>query len=187
VHLVLAGLAASTLLLGGCGFDAPTLQQYTPAHGVNVDQGDLSVRNLLVVASPDGTGIVSASLLSDTNDRLTAVSGRPLTQGDVPGAALDVTLAAPVTLPANELVTLTSPEPLVRVSSPDLAPGHSAELQLTFSSGARASARVPVMGFDDPIYATVSPTPLATAAPVTTPPADAPVAPADTPTVAATP
>ena len=60
----------ASLLLTGCGFNMQTLQQYTPAHGVNVDlqageaNRQLKVRNLLVVADESGKGVLSASIVS---------------------------------------------------------------------------------------------------------------------------
>jgi hypothetical protein len=60
---LLAGLAL--LATSGCGFDAQTLQPYTPAMGVNADVGadrGIHVRNLLIVSRERGQGFVSASL-----------------------------------------------------------------------------------------------------------------------------
>ena len=59
--LVAAALVVVLSGLGGCGMDAQTLQSYTPAHGVNIDEGFLKVRNLLP-ASSDSGGRCSASV-----------------------------------------------------------------------------------------------------------------------------
>ena len=73
-------LAALGLLLvgGACGTDAQTLRPYTPAEGVNVDVGDpadaqnvVHVRNLLIISKAPGSGILSASLVTDGRDELT--------------------------------------------------------------------------------------------------------------------
>lgn len=157
LRLLAAGLGAA-LLLAGCGFNAQTLQEYTPARGVNIDEGNIKVRNLLVVANEDGTGIVSASLVSSRPDELTAVAGTPTLAGGVAGSPLQVTLASPVILPANQLVVLTDQSPTIDVSSPDLTPGLQVELELTFASGAVAKAAAPVASFDDPLFQTASPT-----------------------------
>lgn len=164
------------LLLAGCGFNAQTLQPYTPAHGVNADADTIKVRNLLVVADEGGSGIVSASLLSTETDRLTAVSGRPIKADGTAGAPLTVTTGSQVALSPNQLLVLTAPTPVVTVTSPDLQPGLTAELALTFESGTTIQATAPVMSFDSPIYATVTPTPAAPSAsaePTATPPASA--------------
>ncbi len=158
---LIAGVSAA-LLLTGCGFDAQTLQQYTPAHGVNVDvtagenNRQLKVRNLLIVSDDKGQGIVSASIVSPVADSLVAVSGAPLKDDGTLGSALTATTAGEITLKPDQLVVLTTPEPAVRVSSPDLRPGLTADVTLTFASGRTAQAIVPVMSYEDAIYATVS-------------------------------
>lgn len=157
---VALGLA---LALAGCGFDSATLQTYTPAHGVNVDAGGVKVRNLLVVSKKDGSGIVSATMVSHATDRLSTVAGVPIRQDGTTGAPLTVIMNGQVDLAPSRLVTLTSPTPLVEVSSPDLKPGLTVDLVLTFASGARTQVKAPVMGFEDPIYSTLTPTPRPTA------------------------
>ena len=63
------------LVVGACGTDAQTLRPYTPAEGVNVDVGDPSdaqsvvhVRNLLIISKAPGSGVLSASLVTDGRD-----------------------------------------------------------------------------------------------------------------------
>lgn len=191
---LIAGVGAA-LLLTGCGFDAQTLQQYTPAHGVNVDvtagenNRQLKVRNLLIISDDKGEGVVSASVVSPVADSLVAVSGTPLKADGSKGGALTVTKDGEVALKADQLVVLTTPEPAVRVSSPDLRPGLTVDLTLTFASGRTAQAIVPVMTYENAIYATVSPSPTAvapataeTAAPTEAgTPSDATPSPAHTP------
>lgn len=172
--LRVAGVAAAlgaSLVLTGCGFDAQTLQPYTPAQGVNADvlDGPL-VRNILVIANAAGKGQLSASLLSAKGDTLTSVSGTASKPDGSPASTLQVTGApasggvgaaaafAPVALPAGELVVLTSPATPVFVSSADLKPGLDAKLMLTFSSGAQQTITVPVVDAANPIYASVAPT-----------------------------
>lgn len=184
-RIVVAGLGAA-LLLTGCGFNAQTLQPYTPAQGVNVDTGDVKVRNLVLVSDDEGRGIVSASLISSRADQLTGIQGTPIKDDGTPGAPLTVSGGEPVDLPANQLVVLTNPQPVLSVSSPDLEPGMIADLTLTFASGATTSLRAPVMGYDDPIYETISPAP---ASPTASPAASATAAPSPgaTPTPGTTP
>lgn len=160
---VVAGVGLA-LLLAGCGFNAQTLQPYTPAHGVNVDAGSIKVRNLLLVSDTTGNGIVSASLVSSESDQLTQVTGTPNKADGSPGAPLTVSSAGQITLNPNQLVVLTAPSPAITVSSPDLQPGMTAELSLTFASGTTAEATAPVMSFNDPIYATVTPSPASASA-----------------------
>ncbi len=163
VSTFVAGVGAS-LLLTGCGFNMQTLQQYTPAHGVNVDlqageaNRQLKVRNLLVVADEDGSGFVSASIVSPVADRLVKVEGNAHKMDNSTGAPLNVSGSA-VTLEANRLAVLTDPQAAFTVTSPDLKPGLTVDLTLTFASGLQASAIAPVMSAEDPIYAEISASP----------------------------
>lgn len=75
-----AVVLGATLALSGCGFGAQTLQTYTPAHGVNVDDGGVKVRNLLVVADERGQGVLSGAFATDVDDTLTRVAGTALRQ-----------------------------------------------------------------------------------------------------------
>mgnify|MGYP000882286556 CR=1 FL=1 len=161
VRTVVAGVGVS-LLLTGCGFDMQTLQQYTPAHGVNVDleageaKRQLKVRNLLVVSNESGEGYLSASIVSPVADELVKVEGIAHKSDNSEGGALTVS-GSPVKLEPNRLVVLTDPEPAYTVSGADLQPGLTVDLVLTFASGLEAATTAPVMSSEDPIYATVSP------------------------------
>ena len=156
-RVILGGVAA-TMLLTGCGFNAQTLQPYTPAHGVNVDAGPIKVRNLVLVSDGAGTNVVSASVLSPVDDRLTDIQVVPILAGGDSGTPLDVSTAAPIRLPANQLVVLTDPDPLVEASG-DLTPGLTARVTLGFASGAQADTIAPIQSFDNSIYSTLSPRP----------------------------
>ena len=182
-RMLVAGVGAA-LLLTGCGFDAQTLQPYTPAHGVNATAGVVKVRNLLVVSDAQGKGIVSASLVSPDSDRLTSLTGTPIKADGTTGAALQFSSTTQVALQPNQLVVLTEPQPVIQVSSPDLKPGLTVNLTLRFASGSETTLVAPVASFTDPIYASVSPTPMPTTA---SPTPALPTAPAPTPTPTTTP
>lgn len=157
-----AGVAAAlgaSLLLTGCGFDAQTLQTYTPAHGVNVDVNDVKVRNLLVIANNAGQGRLSASLVSNNRaDTLASVTGYSTNQDGTKAADLMITGANGIALPANKLVVLTGDgAPRVSVSGATLKPGLNVTLRLTFGSGGVQELRVPVLDAQDPIYRTAAP------------------------------
>ncbi|MFT3876864.1 MAG: hypothetical protein QM708_10650 [Propioniciclava sp.] len=169
VRALIAGVGA-TLVLTGCGFDMQTLQPYTPAHGVNIDvktddnNRQLKVRNLLVISDTKGQGVLSASMTSPVTDRLVSVSGTPFKADNSAGTPLTVTQGAAVELKADQIAVLTNPAPVIKVSSPDLRPGLTVDLTLTFASGRTAHAVAPVMSYDDPIYTTVSPAPASASA-----------------------
>jgi hypothetical protein len=160
--LRLAGVTAAlgaSLTLTGCGFDAQTLQTYTPAQGINVDvAGGPKVRNLLLIANASGKGQVSASIVAPTTpDRLAAVAATPIKPDSTLGAPLTVS-AANVPLPAGTLVVLTDAAvaPII-VTGSDLKPGLTAQVTLTFASGAVQQVVVPVMDATNPIYVTAAP------------------------------
>lgn len=150
---------ASSLTLTGCGFDAQTLQSYPPAQGINVDvAGGPKVRNLLLIANASGKGQLSASIVAPTTaDRLIAVAATPIKPDSTLGAPLTVS-AANVTLPAGRMVVLTDTAvaPII-VTGADLKPGVTANVTLTFASGAVQKVVVPVLDAANPIYATAAP------------------------------
>jgi hypothetical protein len=159
-------LAAIVLLLGvsACGKDVQTNKPYTPSEGINLDVGDVAIRNVLIISRTRGSGIVSASLMSRQEpDSLTGVGGTAIKPDGSEGAPLTASLTAPVSID-NKLVVLTD-QSLITVSSPDLAPGLTAQLVLTFARAGEVSIRVPVMDGNAPYYATISPSPAATASP----------------------
>lgn len=161
-RVLLAGLAAS-LTLTGCGFDAPTLRPYTPSFGTNVDAPGVKVRNLLVVARPDGHGVVSASLQADEDNELSDLAARPLLGDDSPGEPLSVR-GDRVALPAGELVVLSDqPNPIVLGG--DFGTDTNIRFTLVFVSGATVDVIAPVVSSDNPVFATVTPAPTPTPTP----------------------
>ena len=161
VVATLLGLALLTLV-SACGMNAQTLQPYTPAEGVNVNVGPtgewVQVRNLMILSREDGVGYVSASIVAEERDALTAVAGHPFKLDGSAGAAFETTMPDPVGLAPGVLVVLTDRE-LIEVKSADLIMGGDAELTLTFSTVGEHTVRVPVVDADQPDYETISPSP----------------------------
>jgi hypothetical protein len=144
----------AALVLSACGMDVQTLHPYTPAHGVNVEQSSVKVRNLLVIADEAGKGVVSASVVSSVDDQLTAVAGVPMkSDGSAAAAPLTVTpTGLPLTIPANTLAVLTAAPTRVSVASADLKPGLLAEVTLTFAKAGQVKLVAPVMHAGAPEY-----------------------------------
>ena len=94
--------AALLLLVSACGMDAQTTQPYTPAEGVNANVGPagkwVQVRNLMILSREDGTGYLSASIVAQERDAMTAVAGKPFTPDGTAGTPFTVTLPDPVGL-----------------------------------------------------------------------------------------
>jgi len=162
-------IASLLVLTTGCGFDAQTLQPYTPADGVNfqlggteADEPTLKVRNLLVIADDTGAGFVSASMVVDLGtDTLRSITGVALNANGTDAGAITVSAFPPVPLNANQLVVLTNLAP-ISVSGP-LKPGLEARLVFTFAQAGEQTIVVPVLDRSDPVYAGVTPSPAASA------------------------
>ena len=153
------------LVVGACGTDAQTLRPYTPAEGVNVDVGDpadaqnvVHVRNLLIISKAPGSGILSASLVTDGRDELTGVTGYAIKSDGSEGAPLTVTLSNTVSIANRAQIVLTDQTP-IEVTSADLAAGNTASLTLTFANAGAVTVVVPVVDGTEPQYATISPAP----------------------------
>ncbi len=161
----------AALALTGCGMDAQTLQPYTPAQGVNADDGGIKVRNLLVVADGHGNGLLSGALTATKADSLVKVSGTALKPNGSDAGALTFT-GGPVAVNASLAVLSSSATPF-RTNAATLVPGLTARLSLTYASGAQTTLVVPVVSSSNPIYTplasavTPSPTPSAPAAETT--------------------
>ena len=153
-------LATCLVVAGaGCGMNAQTLQPYTPAEGVNVDvggQGEVQVRNLMILTRTPGEGFLSATLTATQPDTLTRVSGTAAKADGSDGAPLAVTLAGPVQIEPGRPVVLTD-QPFITVRSPDLKAGLKATLVLRFGTAGEVSIQVPVVDGNQHEYKTVTP------------------------------
>ena len=149
-------------LLGACGFGAQTLQPYTPADGTNLDIGTdaaLKIRNLVIISRAKGEGIVSASLVGNTEDQLTSVTVVPAKPDSSAGTPATATPPAPISLGGGSLVVLTDQQPLLTVRAPDLAPGLSADVTLQFAKAGAVTLRCPVVDGTAGQWQTISPSP----------------------------
>jgi hypothetical protein len=120
------------------------------------------VRNLLIISHAPGEGIVSASIVTDDRDALTAVSGTPIKVDGTEGAPFTATIPNTVSLANGLQVVLTDQAP-VTVKSPDLMAGLDANVTLTFQNAGEVTLRVPVVDGNEPQYATLKPTPTSSA------------------------
>ena len=158
-------VALGLLLVAGCGMNAQTSKPYTSAEGINIDVGDpaqnnlvVHVRNLLVIAKAPGQGVLSASLVTNSRDVLTKVSGNPIKLDGSDGAPFTVTLPNAVTIANGAQVVLTN-TPLIVLTSPDLVVGRSATITLQFQKAGQTTLMVPIADGNQPQYASISPAP----------------------------
>ncbi|HJQ88365.1 MAG TPA: hypothetical protein VJ820_13015 [Propionibacteriaceae bacterium] len=156
------------LVSAACGQDVQTNRPYTPGEGVNVDVGDpanpdkvVHVRNLLIISWEPGQGVVSASIVTDDRDALTAVSGTPIKVDGTEGAPFTATIGSTVSIANGAQVVLTDQAPLT-VQSPDLMAGLEADVTLAFQNAGEVTRRVPVVDGNEAQYATLRPTPTST-------------------------
>jgi hypothetical protein len=157
------------LVSGACGQDVQTNRPYTPAEGINIDVGDpanpdkvVHVRNLLITSWAPGEGVVSASIVTDDRDALTAVSGTPIKVDGTEGAPFTATIPNTVSLANGLQVVLTDQEPIT-VKSPDLMAGLDTSVTLAFQNAGEVTLRVPVVDGNEAHYAALKPTPTPTA------------------------
>jgi hypothetical protein len=164
--------AALVVLLGmlvgftACGMDAQTLRPYTPSEGVNLDVGDnpdldlvVHVRNLMVISKEPGSGVVSASMVTDGSDELTAVSGVPLKTDGTEGTPYTARVSSPVALKSRVQVVLTDLRQPISVQSPDLEAGLTTQITLSFRKAGEVTVLTTVVDGNVPQYASISPAP----------------------------
>jgi hypothetical protein len=154
----LIGMITICLVSASCGFDVQTNRPYTPADGVNLDvgaDGQVQVRNLLIISGEPGEGILSATIYATRPDQLVAVTGSADAL-DGNGAPLTATLPAPITVRPQNYVELTELPPIV-LRSNALEAGLTAQLTLEFRDAGQATIRVPVMAADISYYESIKP------------------------------
>lgn len=156
-----AGLAMG---LASCGFNAQTLQPYTPAEGVNANIGEnpdtsmplVKVRNLMVISKTDGEGFVSGQLTSDEGDTLTGMTAVALGADASPSGDLTVDFPGDVEVKPHEAVQL-SDTVHIKVTGDELVSGFTAEITLTFEKAGETKVIVPLVDGNKPDFKTVQP------------------------------
>lgn len=164
-----AATVAAGLLLGGCSFTSRdlTLEPYAPSDGLQVDLGEVLVRNVLVVSEGDGApGVVSGALVNrGAEDAVVQVEvGATLAELDV--AAGQTVFMGPAGEQEGELVL---------VDAVDTVAGGVIAVGFTDPASDSATLEVPVVLPTGP-YAEITP-PAGTG--VDEPVADASVEPTD--------
>jgi hypothetical protein len=152
-------LTMAVAVTAACGTDQQTLRPYTPAEGVNLDVGGergVKVRNLMILSRTEGEGFLSGTLIAVDRNQLTAVSGKAIKSDGSDGAPLTASIPGPINLDPGVPVVLTA-GPELRVNSPDLQAGLTAEVTLEFNPAGAVTLRVPVVSANEPPYATITP------------------------------
>jgi hypothetical protein len=123
--------------LGACGFGYQTDKVYQPGVGVNDRSGTVDVLAAVVVSSTDGEGTLVASLVNKD-------SAKDDTLVNVTGDGLDVSLSAPLPIPADSLVNLADTG-AISVKGETVVPGKFARLKLTFQNGQETEINAPIV------------------------------------------
>ncbi len=182
-RLLFGAVALLVSALAGCeaGFNAPTLQFHPASNGATVTHNGITINNAFVLGSPPGSTLpaggqagVFLALEAANGDRLVSVTA--------PQAASSVTLpGGSVSLPAQELVNLGGPTPMVVLNelSGPLSGGQTVTLTFTFAQAGVVTLEVPVepAAYD---FATFSPPPTPTPTATVTP--TVPASPSASPT-----
>lgn len=160
-------VVALLFALSACGFGAQTLQEYQAADGVNVDVGvgpngdptedTIKVRNLMILAKPDGSAFLSASLTCLGSDELTDITGSALNPEGAPAGELTFKQPEPIQVADGTPAQLIDDGPITVEG--DLTPGLNAELTLTFAEAGSEQVTVPIIDGSRAAYETVSPSP----------------------------
>jgi len=140
-RLVAGALVLALPLLGSCGFDKATDQEYTQAAGINDRAGDVDVLSAVIVAAQPDSGTFIASLNNNlpTDDfELTGVAG----SGDWSDLTVDPSDLS-IAIPGRGFVNLVNEDPIT--VSGDFEAGQVAELTLTFDSGDSVTMDVPIV------------------------------------------
>lgn len=147
---IAAGALALSAMVGVAGCQYQTLQDYTPAAGVNTAVDGVMVRNLAIVVTGQGEGVLLGTLVVDRADTLQSVNGVALRQHGEPGAPLQVTSTGEVSVGPGAPVVLL--DHAIRISSSDLRPGLTAQVELTFAQAGTVATLVPVMDQQSPEF-----------------------------------
>ena len=141
----------SVALLSGCtaaGKDAPTSKIRQVTDGVEKDSGAIKLRNILLVAQPDGSAVLVGTIVNQdaTADAISSMS--------VNGVAAKIT--GPVALAQNTPVIFSGDSATAHASFPsvNLTPGQRAEITVTFGKAAGVKLNALIREKSD-IYANV--------------------------------
>lgn len=148
---LLAGAVAMLVVpaLAGCeaGLNAPTLEFHPASAGAHTVVNGISVNDLFVLAAPNGSSLPNGSKASlfmglfnnnDTSDKLVSVSASVAKSVSIPGGS--------VSLPPNEGVNLTGPQPEIVLNglTQALTGGQAVQVVLDFAQAGPVELDVPV-------------------------------------------
>ena len=131
---LIGALLSSSVLLTGCadGGQAPTRIIKQVTDGVEKDLGDVKIRNLKIVALPDGTGTLVAFIVNhnESPDKLAAIT--------VNGQRADLVSDAVLTKNTPMIFEGDSANAKAKVATLGAKPGYRVPVVLYFVNGGKA-------------------------------------------------
>ncbi|ADB30122.1 hypothetical protein Kfla_1017 [Kribbella flavida DSM 17836] len=158
-----AAAAGATVTLGlalaacGANFNAQTQQAYQPAEGTNADSGSVGVRNMLVLASEDGKGVLHSAIVNTgrTADTLVSIASAPADAPETGDGQVPAEQPATVTFGGVRPMTLAPGASLIlppATGKPFTVtggkPGSMIKVTITFAKAAPITASIPVLTTD---------------------------------------
>jgi len=161
-RLLIGAVALLIPATAGCeaGFNAPTLEFHQAPTGAHAVVNGITINDAFVLGAPVGSVVPSGSSASVFLSLFNGGSNKDaLVNVAAPKAASSVQLSAgTVGLPANSLVSLTGPQPMVVLSglTKPLISGDDVAVTLTFQHAGSVTLDLPIQpqAFD---YSTFSP------------------------------
>lgn len=147
---IAAGVLCATAVFGVAGCQFASLTEYEPGNGISATSNGVMVRNIVVVETAPGEGILLGAIVTDNDESLRSLEGTAHTPNGDDAGALQFTMPASLELPRKTLVTLAHEG--IAVTSPDLRAGLTVTVDLTFRDAGTISVTVPVMSSDAAEY-----------------------------------
>lgn len=133
-RLVLAAVPVVVLGVAGCSIHEQTQRWYPADNGVNVDAGEIGLRNVQVIADGEGTATVVATLTNrgDAEDELVEVL--------IGGVAADLA-DGPVEIPVGDVADLGPDADRVDGFDVEANPGHTVSVEFRFGAAPRTTVQ----------------------------------------------
>ena len=162
IRAVVSTALAATLLLGtaGCGIfvDSATLKPYSAGDGLNVNVGEMQLRNVLVITDESGDASLVATIVNNTtNVQYLTVEFRTVTPVDL-------------SVVANEGLTkvgLADDNPAIATGTA-LKAGQYVDIYFQYGGQDGVTMSIPVLDGSNPLYSQYAPS-LFISEPVVTP------------------
>jgi hypothetical protein len=142
IALALSGVVLAVPALTSCGFDYATDRPYTPAAGVNNQDGTVDVLGAVIVSGQDDSGTFIASFSNNDVDEEGTVES--LTGAE--GTTLEAESFEPIVVPPSGLLSLADEGGIPVTGS--FTAGDFVPVTITFGNGEQSNLEIPVVSND---------------------------------------